>query len=98
MARKRNSRRVLLEMLKTPRQRMDWIRGQFEIHGTVYDDDVSSFRKRLPAEYPENKPNLWAEVYRQAVSAMDEWHRIADFANHQRIELNTNGYAGKEDA
>ncbi len=98
MARKRNPRRVLLEMLKTPRQRMDWIRGQFETRGIVYDDDVSGFRKRLPHEYPESKPDLWADVYRQAISAMDEWRAIAYFANDQRVELNTNGYAGKADA
>lgn len=94
MTRKRNPRRVLIEMLKTPRQRLTWIYDTFTSPGNVsreiYDwterDErgAALFRLRRPDEYPENDSDAWANVYAQASNAAMELLDIRDFALQQQ--------------
>lgn len=99
MTRARNPRRVLVEMLKTPRQRLTWIYDTFTSPGNVsreiYDwterDErgAALFRLRRADEYPENQPDKWQEVLVQIDSTMHELLDIHDFAWQQKQEAIT---------
>lgn len=88
--RKRNPRRVLLEMLKPTRDRLNVLRDRWAWLGrkTVYGDPNTpkGWRDRRPDEYPENAPDEWLAAYTQVDKAIKELTAVRAFVAEQYHE------------
>jgi hypothetical protein len=80
-------------MLRSPRQRLDWINGTFTNitrmkHGNGERDEHGNYlwRARRADEYPENDPEVWADVIAQVDSAIRELRNISGYAADQYQE------------
>jgi len=83
--RQRNPRRVLLDMLATPRKRVSWVRDRWIYRGTRMNYEILGERPRLrtPEEYPENDAHEWRMVVAQIDEAIAELVKVRDFAEAQ---------------
>lgn len=79
MARARNPRRVLRELMKPARDRLKILADRWEYKGrrTVYLDEHERIgreytRARRPEEYPENDIDEWQHAYNVVTAAIRE--------------------------
>lgn len=80
-------RREVLVALGVIRERLDWLRREWNVATTVYVEPADRkpgenlyLRDRAQAEYPENQPDAWKALYEQADSAIRELTALRELA------------------
>lgn len=98
--RKRNPRRVMLEMLTDIRKKTDLLRGWWDITGKIYDETVMNLRARRPDEYPEAQLNYWAATVADLDQILAEIDTARTFAYQEwdRLRVAQSQEPQKEDA
>lgn len=89
---RRGPRRLVLDGIDGPLQRLKWLKAGWTVTGKVYElppiaqhdaHTVARYRPRRPDEYPENRASDWLEVVRQSEAAIAELTALHDWAFEQ---------------
>ena len=87
-ARRRNSRRVALDILRNIKKNVAVMAGEWDVRMTVWDN---AWRQRRDDEKPENRPEDWARLILFMNQVIDDAETVRYFARQQieRIEQET---------
>lgn len=97
MARLKNPRRVVLELLRELVKATQFTIKTWNVTGEIFDPAASPrhWRKRRTEEYPEHQRHAWAALVRRAEAMEIAAQQLRDFAAHQIDLIDTNTTGGQ---